>query len=74
MDLCPRYCPWVRPSMGVGHGRDEMDVGVRSLNCVWQGEKTGDLTAAGSPGKTHAAFHNFTPDNARQVRQAAQVP
>lgn len=53
--------------MDVGHGRDETDVGVRSLNCVWQGEKTGDLTAAGRPGKTHAADHNFTPEkNARQ--------
>ena len=32
--------------------------------CV-AGIETGDLTAAGRPGKTHVADHNLTPENSR---------
>lgn len=61
----PRMARWLEDQTGVGLGRDEKDVGVRSFK-LWCGrEKVARLAAAAGADKTHAASRNFIFDRRR---------
>jgi len=51
--------------MGVALGRDEKDVGVRSLSCGVAGNQVARLAVAAGAGWTHAGCRNLILSGAR---------